>query len=199
MIIFSQEGKPASYFIYEDVELIRDELYKKQLAYECNVVVNNYDEYFSAYYVSSLTKMINDGLEKELSIASIDKPIAVFPKHEGVEIGTILIIGGRVFKITEVDDITNSGIAYCSLSRTFNSKEVGTGTEEVDVEDNVLYAGVEIELTTTDAYFAATPAVTILHRSASKIRFVIPFDAISCTISVKDDEGEIVTTNYTVR
>lgn len=201
---FSQMGKPDIYFVFEDVKLVRNEIYKKQLAYECNVVVNNYDLLFPAYFVSSLKRYLSVEFNKNIGLASIDKPIAIFPQRDDVEVGTTLIISDRGFTVTEIDDITNSQIMYCSLSRTFMDKAPKEADEnesgnDVVVDDLVLYAGLESTVDTNDGYFTASEDVEIISRSGKTVRFVIPFDVYEIKVAVKDENGEIVETTYVVR
>lgn len=70
-------------------------LYKKQLAYQCNVECEVGNQSFGGYYSSSLKKTIDQGLEKEISLLDKEKPILIAPTQDLIQIGQTLIINGK--------------------------------------------------------------------------------------------------------
>lgn len=103
------------FFVYEDVYLVLETIYKKQLAYQCNVECESDNDKIYAYYVSSLKKAVDQGLDKNISLADKERPMLIMPTNRWSKVGQTLVINGKPWKITEVDFTTNVGISYCSL------------------------------------------------------------------------------------
>lgn len=74
--------KDLHYFVYDDIEIVREVAYKKQLAYKCNAVFeHNSVEYFG-YFVSSLAKYVDTTLNKDLVITNNEKPVIIMPHFD---------------------------------------------------------------------------------------------------------------------
>lgn len=187
------------YFIYEDVDLVRDLNYKKQKAYQCNVHFNVGDEHYHGYYVSSLAKYVDTTLQKDLNITDNDKPILILPQFDWLEVGLKIIIKGKPYKIIDFDIITNDCIAYVSLDRDFNSKQEDIiPTDNEFLTGDVLTAGVELELPIQYGYFKTNPSVEIISKTANSVKFIIPYGINSLDIWTKNSEKQDIINSYKV-
>ncbi len=73
--------KNRTYFVFEDVDLVLDTYYKKQKAYQCNVLFSLEDKHYAGYFVASLAKYLETPLAKDLLITNNDKPILIMPYY----------------------------------------------------------------------------------------------------------------------
>lgn len=163
-------------------------LYKKQLAYQCNVECEVGEQSFGGYYSSSLKKTIDQGLDKDISLLDKEKPILIAPTQDLIQIGQTLIINGKPWHIVEIDFTTNKGISYCSL-------ELGWISKSEDIAEtkptNCFAANQEIEIATEDGYFETDAAIDIIDIGINKIVIKIPYGIDSITYFVKAD-GQIL-------
>lgn len=160
-----------TYFVYENVPVVVDGKYKKQRSYQCNVTVECGDNRCGGYFVSSLAKYMDTTLQSNLNISDNDKPILVLPDCDWTKNGTKVVIKNKPYKIIAVDNITNDGIAYCSLDRDFLDKFEDAAPELA----NVLIAGIEQELNIADGVFETNYKVEIVSKTADKVAFIIPY------------------------
>lgn len=168
-----------TYFVYEEVPVVLEGKYKKQRSYQCNVVVHCGDSCCGGYFVSSLAKYTDTTLQSNLNITDNDKPILVLPDCDWADNGTKIVIKNKPYKIIAVDNITNSGIAYCSLDRDFLNK-----FEDVVPElENVLIAGIEQELSIENGTFETNYKVEIVSKTADRVVFIIPYGLNEITIN----------------
>ncbi|MFW6029380.1 MAG: hypothetical protein ACOCRO_03920, partial [Halanaerobiales bacterium] len=68
---------------------------------------------------------------------------------------------------------------------------------EEETSEPTLKPMIRYDFDTEEAYFAATPRVEVIERTATNVAFKIPNGIDEVTISVKED-GEIVETLYKV-
>ena len=193
--------KNKIYFVYEDVELVRETNYIKQLAYQCNVEFKVEDNVFWGYFISSLTKYISDSGQKDIVIIGGEKPILVLPYQFWAAVGLKIYFGGKFWRVVDTDLITNKGIAYLSLERDFD--EIVSAPEEQPKQDMELNIGevpvnTEIEVETANAYFEATPNVKIISRQVDKVKFIIPYGVDMITIKTKNINDEVFEKTYKV-
>lgn len=168
-----------TYFVYEDVPIVLEGKYKKQRSYQCNVIVNNDDNYCGGYFVSSLAKYMDTTLQSNLNIADNDKPILILPNCDWVKNGTQVVIQNKPYKIIAVDNITNNGIAYCSLDRDFLDKF----DDAVPELENALIAGIEQELSVENGAFETNYKVEIVSKTIDSVKFIIPYGLNEITIN----------------
>lgn len=171
-------------------------LYKKQLAYQCNVECEVADEKVGGYYVSSLKKAVEQNLDKEISLSDKEKPMLIVPTFNWSRVGQTIIIGGKPWRITEVDYTTNAGISYCSLELGWISKS-DDADEEAMCAHNQLVAGRELVFDTEDGYFAASAEIDIIDIQENKVVIRVLFGTEEITISTKQDNN-IITKMYKV-
>lgn len=116
-----------------------------------------------------------------------------------MEIGLKLIISGKPYKIIDFDIITNDKIAYLSLDRDFISKQ--EDVEPVDEQystGDVFKAGVEHEMQIQWGYFKTDVSVEIVKKTATLVKFVVPFGIEQITITTKDTNKADVVQTYKV-
>lgn len=148
--------------------------------------------------MSSLKKAVEQNLDKDISLSDKEKPMLVVPTFNWSKVGQTIVIGGKPWRITEVDYTTNAGISYCSLELGWISKSDDADEAAMcEHGDNCLMAGREISLATEDGYFAASNGVDIIDIQQTKVIIKIPFGIESVVISTKQ-QGEIVKEEFKV-
>ena len=172
--------KNNRYLVYEDVQIVLDVNYKKQKSYQCNVTVECNNNMYGGYFVSSLARYVDTTLQSNLNITDNDKPVLVLPADNWVKIGAKIVVKNRPYKIIDIDDTTNDGIAYCSLSRDFMDKPV----EQIEFTDQCpeLIAGIEQEIKYSDK-LEINPTVEIVSKTANRAIIVIPYGVNEVTIN----------------
>ena len=189
------------YFVYEDVDLVRETNYIKQRAYECNVEIKIDNSTYWGYFISSLTKYISDSTKKDVVLVDGEKPILILPHFDWIEIGLRIHLGGISWSIVDNDLITNKGIAYLSLDRDFDQITAAPETqpnEDIELANDELPVNTEIEVDTMGGYFKSTPQVEIVSRQSTSVKFIIPYGIDKLTIETKDNNNEIVAKVYKV-
>jgi hypothetical protein len=169
-----------TYFVYEDVQLVMDVNYKKQKSYQCNVCVQYNDSVFGGYFVSSLAKYIDTTLQSNLNITNNEKPVLVLPDCDWVKTGAKIIVKNRPYKIIDIDNCTNDGIAYCSLELDFIDKH---SDGAVPVYEDALIAGVEQTIPITNGEFYANHKVEIVRKSKDSITIIVPYGVDELTVN----------------
>ena len=169
--------------------------YKKQNALECNVSFNFNGESFIGYFKSALRGSESPTMLGKSVVVPEESPLLVLPTNNKITIKSEFMIEGKPFVVKEYDHITNKGITYYYLER--GTEKTIAPVAPVDPDDPVvppviddtpkLYAMMEYEFNTQGAIFAATPAVEIISRSLSKVKFRIPFGITSVVITTKED------------
>lgn len=172
--------KNNRYLVYEDVQIVLDVNYKKQKSYQCNVTVEYDGDTYGGYFVSSLARYVDTTLQSNLNITDNDKPVLVLPAKEWVKVGAKIIVKNRPYKIIDIDDCTNSGIAYCSLSRDFMDKPV-TQIEPTDQRPELI-AGIEQQIQDSDELII-DPEVEIVSRDGTNATIIIPYGVKEVTIN----------------
>ena len=188
--------KNNTYLVYEDIEQVREVNYKKQKSYQCNVSFTLNDNIYFGYYVSSLSRFVDDKLENKLNITDTEKPILILPSYDWISVGTKLMICGKPYKIVNFDAITNCGICYCSLDRDFADKFADEAISEP--ESATLIAGLEQELDIKFGYFETDKTVEIIQKSMNKVKFIIPYGIDELTITTKDENKIDIVNIYKV-
>lgn len=169
--------------------------YKKQNALERNVSFNFNGESFIGYFKSALRGSESPTMLGKSVVVPEESPLLVLPTNNKITIKSEFMIEGKPFVVKEYDHITNKGITYYYLER--GTEKTIAPVAPVDPDDPVvppviddtpkLYAMMEYEFNTQGAIFAATPAVEIISRSLSKVKFRIPFGITSVVITTKED------------
>ena len=189
-----------TFFVCEDVLVVRETNYKKQKSLQCNVnLIYECDGKsctYPAYFVSSLSKYIDTTFEGKLNITDSEKPILILPQLDWVQLGAKVTVNGRPYKIIEFDGITNQGIAYCSLDRDFVDKQEDVVISEPDA--TTLIAGIEQTIKTNYAYFAADCKVEIVSKNLNEVCFIIPYGVEEINITTKLESGSTTVTKYKV-
>lgn len=214
VIIFTYKEIPASgelqkgdyftydsvyYLVYEDVKQTDENLkYKKQRAVECNINFAVNQTYYNAYFMSSLRKWIDPDMQRNAAIVSNEGPVVIIPSSSVFEEGLIFNIRSKPWKIVEYDDITNYGITYLYLERSYSATTDTTALTPDTPLANTLSAMVEYTFDTKDAYFASNPRIDVIERKSATVKFMIPYGITSVSISTKNQVGVVVVTNYTV-
>ena len=184
------------YLVHEDVRVTDVSItWKKQRSVECNISFYVSNTLVRGYFMSMLRTEEDTILKANAANISQENPLVIVPSNSILAIGTRITINTKPFKIVEYDAITNLGITYLFLERDY----ITQSTTPTPIPDSVdtLRPMIEYTFNTLDAYFAATPKVNVLERKTTSVKFVIPYDISSVSISVKTLEG-IITTVYTV-
>lgn len=208
--------KNTNYLVYEENRLTDDDInYKKQKAVECNVAFTFNGTTFNGYYKSSLRGSEDQAFEGRQLISPDETPLLILPTNSIIKVNSEFIIEDKPFKVMEFDNITNKGISYYYLERSYRKKvsevegpSIMSMTVEPEVidelktietlEDNMaLRAMVQYTFKTEDAYFSTTPAVEIISRKRTEITFRVPFGISQVSIAIKQT-GVIVDEVYKV-
>lgn len=210
----------VNYLVYEQNKLTdADITYKKQKAVECNVSFQFSGKTFVGYYKSSLRSTEDPSFEGRQLLMPDEMPLLILPTNDTITVNSEFIIEGKPFRVVEYDHITNKGITYYYLERgiirtepktqdsgimTMSATQPTMVVQEneavVQVQDSpqlTLKAMVEYSFTTEDALFSSTPAVEIIKRTRSEIKFKVPFGINEVAISTKVS-GLIVQNIYEV-
>lgn len=189
-----------TWFVYEDVALVREAAYIKQRAYQCNVYFTLGEDTVFGYYVSSLAKYVDTTLQSKINITDNDKPILILPQRDDIKVGIKIMVSNKPYKIIDIDRITNEGVMYLSLDRDFADKSPDIVVEEVitKVEEGVLAAGDTVTLATQSGVFKCSRQVEILEHVYDHVTFVVPFGVDTLTIIVADEDGSELETKYKV-
>jgi len=204
----------ADYFVYDSVNYLvyeqnkltdADIIYKKQKAVECNVSFSFNNEIFVGYYKSSVRGSEDPSFEGRQLLMPDETPLLILPTNSILTINSEFVIEGKPFRVMEYDHITNKGITYYYLERgiirtepevagiimmnvtqpTIVVQENESVTQTEEAEQLTLRAMVEYTFLTEDAVFSATPAVELIQRRKSEIKFKVPFGIEEVAITTK--------------
>lgn len=184
------------FFVYEDVIIPREVNYIKQKVYQCNakVFVDGEDKECGGYFISSLRSYVDTEFQQKINVSDKEKPILILPRQEWVKYGAKVVIGDKPWKIVDYDAITNPGIAYISLERSFISKSF----DIVEYNNcNELKAGIEYSFSTLQGFFNSSSPLVIKSRKAKEVVFEVPYGLKEVEISVQQEDG-IVTKKFKV-
>lgn len=191
--------KDYTFFVYENVKITREVAYIKQQAYQCNVVVrydgDDEDNLLRGYFLSSLRTYSDLDFQQKLNITDKQQPILIMPNWAYEMLPEKVSIGGKPWKVLEVDNITNPGIAYISIERNFYTKSNDVASV---FKADVLLAGQEYTMETADGYLKTSSPLNIKSIAENKIVFSVPFGYTEVEITVKNANGELVTKQYKV-
>ena len=198
----------VNYLVYEQNKLTdADIIYKKQKAVECNVTFSFGNKNFVGYYKSSVRGSEDPSFEGRQLLMPDETPLLILPTNNTLTINSEFVIEGKPFRVMEYDHITNKGITYYYLERgiirtepqvagimtmgvtqpTIVVQENEAVIQNEDVEQLTLRAMVEYTFLTEDAVFSATPAVELIQRRKSEIKFKVPFGIGEVAITTKID------------
>lgn len=214
------------YLIYEDVKLVNKELkYKKQRAVECNVTFKLKSLNMIGAFISTLRRLTSTEQIRDAStLLALENPLLIIPRIDMELVGERMVIGGKPWRISDYDSITNLGVTYLYLEKDvlteneipvykteedyslYRDDDLGdwdsTGFEIYSVgpeeEEQILYALKEYTFDTKDGYFAAVPSVDIVKRTRSQVTFMIPFWGEEVFIQIKNQNDKIEETIYRV-
>lgn len=191
--------KNNAYFVYQNIEIVNEAIYKKQQAYQCNVDFVVDGETYYGYYVASLAKYVDTSLQDDLNITDNDKPILIMPTFDWLKVGQKIVIKNKPYKIIDFDIITNDQIAYISLDRDFISKQEDVIEEDIEEPtEPVLRAGIEISLPIQYGYFKTSVEVELITKTATVVNFIIPYGIEEIEITTKDENKVDVKKVYKV-
>ena len=201
----------VNYLVYEDVKQTdKDISHKKQKALECNIVFSVNGTSYNAFFVSTMRRKNNPSFQGRQGVLPDETPLMIVPKSLGIKIGTLFTVEGKPWKVIDYDDITNSGISYLYIERSFISKSEKidevlepTFIDEEEVFEQSAAQGLSLKpmvqytFDTEGAHFASTPRVQVVSRSMTAITFKVPFGIEEVQITTKKD-GELVEHTYEV-
>ena len=184
------------FFVYEDVIIPREVNYIKQKVYQCNARVHVVEENedYGGYFISSLRSYVDTEFQQKLNVTDKEKPILVLPRQEWIKIGAKVLIGEKPWKVIDYDAITNPGIVYISLERSFISKSADVA-EYKSYED--LSSGIEYTFETENGFFNSSSPLIIKSRKADSVVCEIPYGLKEVEISIQY-KGEIISKVYKV-
>ena len=191
--------RDKKYFVYEDIDIVMDTIYKQQWAYECNaaITLENQTEEYYGYFLSSMKKVLDEDFKQNIAITDKEKPMLIIPQQSWAKIGQKVIINTKPWKIIEIDNTTNANICYCSLQLDWLNKSQDIKEEELPKNDAELEANTKISFTTEDGYFTASVPIDIISRTFTRVVIKIPFGIDNITIGIKQNQ-EIITKTYKV-
>ena len=203
----------VNYLVYENVKQTDQDMnHKKQKAVECNVTFNVNGSSYNAFFVSTMRRRNSPSFQGRQGILPDEAPLMIVPKTLGIQIGTSFTIEGKPWKVIDYDDITNSGISYLYIERSYQKKSeiaqepeekifIGEGEtfEQSAAQEFSLKPMVEYTFSTEDGHFASTPRVQVIKRTLKSVAFKVPFGIEEVTITTKDENsGEIAKTYQVV-
>lgn len=189
--------------------------FKKQRAVECNV---NFKlkgiEHMMGAFIGGIRRTAGkDSLEKQSVVLSQESPLLIIPLIDSELIGERISVGGKPWKVTDYDAITNLGIMYLYIEKDVyfeDSDELPVYRTELELQEEpdiglrsspkeeTIASLIEHTVESKGGYFAATPKVEVVRRTKSLVTFMIPFHGQTLRIETKDENGDIVSQVYTV-
>lgn len=202
----------VNYLVYENVRLTdKDVNYKKQKALECNITFVLNEITYIGYFVSSMRRGLQPDLESKQIIVPNENPLLILPTVSSLEIDSRIKIEEKPWRVIDYDSISNSGISYVYIERNYNTTTETNIVEETSTEflsnsvpfdqsaalepSYKLQAMLEYEFITTAGSFVATEKVEILYRSATLVRFRVPYGINTVQITTHSGTESI---NYEV-
>jgi len=202
-----------TYLIYMEFKLPTKfiGIFKKYKIIECNfqLKVDNISQY--AAYIGSLKRFVamTEEVAGDVSLGVENyKPVVVTKNNTGLTVGKRFLLGTEAFEIIALDRLSNAGIMYISVNAvpynaTLDNLNTGTAVTAPAPTTNAtnnstLRQGENKTVSTNSGYIFLDPVATIVSRSLSSVTFTVPFGTTALQVDTKDDNGDIVTTNYTV-
>lgn len=210
----TSEGK--TYLVYGEYNHPNRKLYIKNRLIECNQDMYYEDESQPVYYMSSLRSYLSEkssGSGVNIMLSSGATPMIITSDNEDFKVGNRFKIVGEVFKITQIDRMSNSGIAYLSVKpasamtldteeTTYNNEEAASPTdltvEEIDENIIKIFVGEEITIDTFEGYVDSNKPIEIINRTSSEITWKAPLVETEIEIITKDNLGQLKTAIYKV-
>lgn len=192
-----------AFFIFQDIKIIKNAIFKKQKAYECNITFSIGEESYYGYFISSLKSFVGTNLKQDFVLFNNEKPILIIPSSLNLDKNDKIKIENKQYKIVDIDNISNGGISYLSLEFTFSEKaytiieENAEPIEEINI-DSILIAGTTHTITTEGGYYNITPSVKIVQRTIDAISFEVPFGISKLLVKIKES-GTIVDKEYIIQ
>lgn len=200
------------YLVYKEIKNVKREQYIRafRLA-ECNVSFDFKGTTIKAVFIGSGRSKYSEeeGLLDNFGVTSTAEGYMILPSSIAATlslgVNTPIMIENKGWKITVEDSITNKGISYFALEEYFIADMDKTSENEVDqivppVENpaSEILAGITQVFETETGYFKVDKKIQILERTATSVKFIIPFGINDINIEVKKN-GEIVSEYYKVR
>ena len=176
------------FLIVDEFKIVKEVVYNKYLAYECNFSVNNVWGWFRG----PMKTYINTQIQDDVVITSQAKPMAILPNGT-LTIGQKFMIGDRPWIVIESDDTSTTGLSYYSLEATVlpqpNTPEIPAEEEEEEGENPniVVHPLDEVVVTTQDGYFTCDKPIKII-RTLTEVRFTVPFGYQFITVERKNND-----------
>lgn len=185
------EWEGRTYLVTDQDKLVKNVLYNKYLALECNFQINGFWGWFKK------PNYMNTQIKEDTTIISLAKPIAILPSNS-LKTGDKLNINGRPWLIIEYDDFSTLGITYYSLEATTEAKTVSTISAPTIDPNLIIVHGLDvIQLTTEDGYFTTDDTRLKVKRTLTTVQFTVPFGVSDFSVEVKE-AGVIVNKKYRV-
>ena len=191
------------YLVYEDVKIVKENVaYKKQKAIECNVSMSIGGDTVNAAFMGPARKFSGDSLTSGIATTEKQQPIIIVPDLPVFAAESKLTIGGRTWRISDYDNITNKGLMYLYVEPT--TELVVETVIEPDLEirstelDLQLQPMISYIFNTMGAYFIASPPVNVIRRTPTEVEFKVPLSVEEVTISVKNEDGVVEQNIYKV-
>ena len=146
--LLSDDLKKGDYFVFRSTDYIVFEeekimdvnvQYRKSRALECNITFTYNNKVYAGYFKSSLRGSEDPDFKGKQTLLPNESPLLILPSTQKIKLQEDFLIEGKPFKVVELDDITNRGIAYYYLERGI-VKELGI----VDAEEEVVLPPEEI-------------------------------------------------------
>lgn len=200
------------YLVYNEIKNVKREQYIRafRLA-ECNVSFDFKGTTIKAVFKGPGRSKYSEEEEllQNFGVTSTAEAYMILPSSIAATlslgVNTPIMIENKGWKTTVEDSITNKGISYFALQEYFMANTDKTSENEVlplvpPVEDltSEILAGITQIFETETGYFKVDKTIQILERTATSVKFIIPFGINEINIEVKKN-GEIVSEYYKVR
>lgn len=190
------------YLVYEDVKIVKEDVaYKKQKAIECNVEMLIGGNTVNAAFMGPARKFSGDSLTSGIATTEKQQPIIIVPDLPVFAAESKLTIGGRTWRISDYDNITNKGLMYLYVEPTTEPVVESVIEPETETEpelDLQLQPMISYIFNTMGAYFIASPPVNIIRKTPTEVEFKVPLSVEEVTISVKNEDGVVEQNIYKV-
>lgn len=174
----------------------------------CNVEFTYNGSTIRAYFKGSLRSMSSsaeEALRENLGYDLKNEALMIIPSNIITKENEDILVGGKMWRVVQIDDITNPDISYLGLEKTstiYNNKVSSSDamtTQSLEVNDyNTLKQGVIYEFTTEDGYINFNKTVEIISRTSTLIKAKMPLEIGIITVDYKES-GNIVSKEYEVR
>lgn len=178
----------AKHLIYKQVKNLQQEGFINQFkAIACNISFTFKNKEVLAYYKGPFKSSTSTEvkLKDNFGIDMNSEAFIVVPTSIGLTSNERLVIGGEGWRTVVLDKLTNPGISYLSVEK-YNII-LDQKVEAEPIPETTLMAGVINELATENGYFQTSIPVEVVSKTATLVKFIIPFGISTITIVTKED------------